>query len=196
MSLTRQAKVLTRSQQAAVLSYLTQTRNPDRNRVIFLLSVKAGLRAKEISALTWSMVTDPEGSVARVISLENRAAKGKHGGGVLPINAELREALGTLQGVCGACLGVHRVVQSERGQGMSAQVVINLFRSWYLALGFEGCSSHSGRRTFITSAARKISSVGGSMRDVQVLARHTSLNMTMRYIQVDAEAMRKVVELI
>jgi hypothetical protein len=51
-------------------------------------------------------------------------------------------------------------------------------------------------RTFITSAARKIGSVGGSMRDVQMLARHTSLNMTMRYIDADAEAMRKVVDLV
>jgi integrase/recombinase XerD len=77
----------------------------------------------------------------------------------------------------------------------SAQVIVNLFAEWYRCLGFEGCSSHSGRRTFITNAARNIGRVGGSMRDVQALARHTSLAMTQRYIEVDSDAMVRVVEL-
>ncbi len=51
-------------------------------------------------------------------------------------------------------------------------------------------------RTFITNAARKISTVGGSIRDVQMLARHSSLNMTMKYVDADKDAMRKVVELV
>jgi integrase/recombinase XerD len=61
-------------------------------------------------------------------------------------------------------------------------------------LGFDGCSSHSGRRTFITMAARNIGRFGGSLRDVQSLARHTSLGMTQRYIELDGRAMRRVVD--
>jgi hypothetical protein len=49
-----------------------------------------------------------------------------------------------------------------------------MFAKWFRALGYHGCSSHSGRRTFITNAARKISTVGGSLRDIQVLAGQTS----------------------
>ncbi len=196
MALTKQAKVLTKPQQQAVLTYLDQTRHPERNRVVFLLSVKAGFRAKEIAGLTWSMATDAQGSIADAIALDNGAAKGKRGGGVVPLNGQLRQALEALRRVSGAASGGDRVIQSERGKSVSAQVMVNLFWRWYRALGFDGCSSHSGRRTFITTAARKISSVGGSMRDVQMLARHNSLNMTMRYIDADAAAMRKVVELL
>jgi len=75
--------VLTNAQIRAVLLHLATTRNPDRNKLIFLLSVKAGLRAKEIAELTWRMVTDAEGNVGREIRLENSAAKG-NSGGVIP----------------------------------------------------------------------------------------------------------------
>ena len=51
-------------------------------------------------------------------------------------------------------------------------------------------------RTFITNAARKISAVSGSLRDVQMLAGHSSLAVTQRYIEGDVEARTKVVELV
>jgi integrase len=75
-------------------------------------------------------------------------------------------------------------------------VIVNLFAGWYRVLGFQGCSSHSGRRTFITNSARKISTVGGSVRDVQMLAGHAALSTTPRYIEADVEAQRKVVDLV
>ena len=58
MSLGKQAKPLTKVQVEAVLGHLAKTRHPIRNRLIFLLSIRAGLRAREIALLTWSMVTD------------------------------------------------------------------------------------------------------------------------------------------
>ena len=88
------------------------------------------------------------------------------------------------------------MITSERSPKTSATVIVNLFAHWYRKLGFKGCSSHSGRRTFITNAARKISLVGGSLRDVQVLAGHAALSTTQRYIDADVDAQRKVVELI
>ncbi len=49
---------------------------------------------------------------------------------------------------------------------------------------------------FVTNAARRISTVGGSLRDVQCLAGHSSLNTTQRYIESDTEARRKIVDLV
>jgi integrase/recombinase XerD len=71
-----------------------------------------------------------------------------------------------------------------------------MFGQWYADPGLIGCSSHSGRRTFITNAAKKITTLGGSLREVQVLAGHSSLAVTHRYIEGDAEARRKIVELV
>jgi integrase/recombinase XerD len=88
------------------------------------------------------------------------------------------------------------VITTERSDRTSAQAVVNRFGQWYADLGLIGCSSHSGRRTFITNAAKKITTVGGSLRDVQALAGHSSLAVTQRYIEGDAEARRKIVELV
>jgi len=53
----RQAKILSPDDLHDLLVFASCTRNPLRNRVLVLLSAKAGLRAGEIANLTWSMVT-------------------------------------------------------------------------------------------------------------------------------------------
>jgi len=57
-------------------------------------------------------------------------------------------------------------------------------------------SSHSVRRTFITKVAEKIIEAGGSLRDIQELAGHSSLATTQRYIQGNSRAKQNVVRMI
>jgi len=90
--LTKQAKALSDRQVRTVLTFLDTTRDPVRNKLIFLLSAKAGLRAKEIASLRWSMVVDPQGEISDVIRLPDGASKGKSGG-VIPMAKQLCEAL-------------------------------------------------------------------------------------------------------
>jgi integrase/recombinase XerC len=197
LALGKQAKILADKQVRAVLAELDRRRYPLRDRVMFLLSMKAGLRAKEIASVTWAMVTNAGGQIADVIALENRASKGKGGGRHIPVHPALKAALTALyrERVDKARPDMP-VVHSERDRGLSAAAVVVWFHRLYAGLGMVGCSSHSGRRSFITRAARKISEVGGSLRDVQALAGHASLGTTARYIEADAEAQRKLVMLI
>ena len=193
----KQAKLLTPKQETAVLTYLQTRRYPVRDRAMFLLSIKAGLRAKEIALLTWGMVTDADGQVGEVLALPNRASKGRRGGRLIPLNNLLRVALVELHERQGDVVHPERpVVTSERGGPLTASSVTKWFFHLYRDVGMTGCSSHSGRRTFITRAARKVSEVGGSMRDVQQLAGHASLQTTQRYIEGDTDAKRKLVQLI
>jgi integrase/recombinase XerD len=67
--LAKRAKILTDSQVSLLLSFVSTQRHPRRNRVIALLSIRAGLRAGEIAKLTWPMVLDPSGAVGLVIEL-------------------------------------------------------------------------------------------------------------------------------
>jgi integrase/recombinase XerD len=161
---------------------------------MILLSVRAGLRAKEIADVTWGMVTDAEGDVGSALHLSNGASKGKNGGRVVPLNKELRAALIALKAKRNVEAG-DRIIHSERDLGMSAGAVQVWFHRLYNDLGFEGASSHSGRRTFVTRCARNIVAAGGSLRDVQELAGHASLATTQRYIQGDTAAKRRVVDL-
>jgi len=200
MALGKQAKTLNPKQIEVALAYLGGTRYALRNQVMLLLSCKAGLRAKEIASLRWSMVVDAQGQLEHCINLTNNASKGSDGGRVIPLNKELRQQLLRLFELVnvGTRFNIHEahVVTTERSNCTSAQSVVNQFASWYSDLGFVGCSSHSGRRTFITNAARKISTVGGSVRDVQLMAGHSNLNTTQRYIEMDEDCQRKVVELV
>jgi integrase/recombinase XerD len=194
MGLGKQAKILSRGQAEAVLGYLAKTRWPKRNRVIFLLSAKVGLRAKEIAGLTWMMVNDSQGEIGQTLCLLDSASKGKSGRWI-PLSDEVRQALIEYRDEVNQRVGTH-VVRTERALSTSPQAIVNMFQRWYQHLGFVGCSSHSGRRTFITNAARKISTVGGSLRDVQILAGHSNLRTTQRYIEPNPEAQVKIVELV
>jgi len=153
--------------------------------------VRAGLRAAEIAKLTWPMVLDASGYIGTSIELHDHAAKRRRGR-IMPMHADLRSALSTLHE--GQADG--RIICSERGGPIEPLSIVVWFNRAFRALGLHGCSSHSGRRTFITRTARLVPKAGGSLRDVQLLAGHSSIQTTQRYIDGDSDAQRKLVELL
>jgi integrase len=88
----KQAKILSDDNLDDLLLIAETSRHPLRNKVIVLLSAKAGLRAGEIARLTWAMVTDPAGGIGMVLELPDRAAKNRSGR-VIPLHENLRRAL-------------------------------------------------------------------------------------------------------
>lgn len=203
MSLGRQAKVLFKAQITTTLLYLKARPYALRNTVIFLLAVKAGLRAKEIAQLKWGCLLSAAGNIGDVIALDNRYTKGTSGR-IISINRELRTSLDDWLGEFKRSYRIDdaqpledgNVITTSRSYQTSAQVIVNMMRDWYAELGFVGASSHSGRRTFITNAAKQVFKAGGSLRDVQELAGQKSIAMTQRYIEGDSAAKRRLVDLI
>ena len=137
MGLGKQAKTLTKAQVEAALGYLSNTRHPARNRVILLLSVKAGLRAKEIARLTWDMVTTSDGDIGTAIHLTNEASKGSGGGRVIPLNKELRSALLGLRRSPSRTRPAPFVITTERASRTSPQAVVNLVLPVVCRAGFQ-----------------------------------------------------------
>lgn len=188
----KQAQMLTPRILTRMLAHVRGSPTPKRDRVIVLLSVKAGLRACEIARLDWSMVLDAHGDVAQVLTIEDRIAK-KRAGRRIPLHPELRQALRRLARGTGTA---GPVIPSQRGGHMRPNSIVNWFVALFKELELDGCSSHSGRRAFITGAARNVGRTGGSLRDVQLLAGHQSIETTQLYIEGDTNSQRKLVALI
>ena len=200
MGLGKQSKVLNKSQIEMISNYLRSKRNGLRNQTIFLLSLKSGLRAKEISQLRWKYVLKSDGdTIDDHINLPNSSSKGKSGR-IIPLHKSIRENLQLLliehKKYRSFDLNSSFIVRTERSPFTSSQIIVNMFQSWYRKLGLLGCSSHSGRRTFITETSKKISLVGGSLRDIQMMVGHSSLQTTQRYIESDSESQMKVINLL
>lgn len=190
----RRACVLVPNDVCRVLDHVVHRRYPDRDRVIILLSFYAGLRACEIAGLGWPMVLASDGSIAEIATLSQGITKG---GAIrsIPLAVKLKTALRRLHRSSGRPL-TGPVIRSERDRHMTPCSIVNWFALLYRELGLDGCSSHSGRRTFITRTARLVSKTGGSLRDVQELAGHRALTTTERYIEGDRATQRRLIALL
>ena len=197
MGLQKQAKTLSKIQIKLVGDYLTTTRNPYRNTLMFHLSVYAALRAVEIAKLTWGMELKRDGTIDDCIRLTNIASKGKTGGRIIPVHKKLYVSLSQWLEQSGdnPAPDAH-IITTERGNQTSAQVVTNFFHDTYKKLGYEGCSGHSGRRTFADNVLRKIGEVGGTIVEVKELMGHSSVATTQQYITYNEKSAAAVMRLI
>ena len=190
----RPAKVLEPGNVRQLLRHVGYQRYPERNRVLILLSFKAGLRACEIAGLEWPRVLASNGRVTDQITISGGIAKGGVGR-VVPLHPELKSALRLLHKL------EHRrsigpIARSERDGQMTPGSVVNWFSRLYAELSLVGCSSHFGCRTFITTSARVLAKTGGSLRDIQELAGHRALTTTERYIEGNRAAQRRLIALL
>lgn len=185
---TGQAKTLSDAQQRAVLAVLTDP----RERAMFLLSVKAALRAVEIAGLDWRHIRDDHLELTRDICKGGRAR-------TVPINKDLAKVLSELRSLTDKT-GDHDPVfwsLQYKGHRLTPNAVAQWFRYLYRErMGWEGYSSHSGRRTAITALARKASTVGGSIRDVQMIAGHANMSTTQVYIESHGDVRKKLIDLL
>mgnify|MGYP001480698792 FL=1 len=199
MGIGKQSKTLNKTQIQMVRTFLRNQRNGLRDETIFLLSVKSGLRSKEISLLSWKMVSKSDETIDDFINLPNSSSKG-NGGRIIPLHKDIKDNLKVMLEEHRKLYGFDQnksfIVRTERTPFTTSQTIVNMFQKWYGKLGLLGCSSHSGRRTFITETSKKISLVGGSLRDIQMMVGHQSLQTTQRYIEGDSESQKKVIDLI
>lgn len=81
---------------------------------------------------------------------------------------------------------------TQKRDHFTANTMCQHFHWLYRQAGVDGASSHSGRRTFITSLASK----GVGVRVLMSLAGHKSISTTQAYIDINDSMKRRAVELI
>ena len=85
-----------------------------------------------------------------------------------------------------------KLFYTQKSEGFSANTLAQFFYFLYKNAGIANASSHSGRRTFITTLADK----GVGVRVLMSLAGHKSIGTTQAYIDVNDGQKRKAVELL
>lgn len=190
-----QARVLTKDELRRVLAVCDGMTHARRNRMVMELSFFAGLRSKELAGLTVGDVFE-NGKVREKVLLDKEQTKGGKKGRAVFLNRRLRRGLAEY--VTYANDGVYLrpeqpLFRSQKGRGFSPTTMVMLFRRIYDLAGIPDAKSHSGRRYFITSLAKK----GTSAPVLQRLAGHSHLNTTQRYIdEIGDDVLQEAVELV
>ena len=187
----KQAATLTERQLKIVLAHCATRQHAARDRAIVMVSFLAGLRAKEIAALDLSDVVDVDSNIRAEFVLNPEQTKGRKYRRVF-VSQRLQKELAAYikqrkhRPKCSALFA------TQKNQAFSANSLCQLFLKIYAVSGIDGASSHTGRRSLLTSLAAK----GVSVRVLQEIAGHSSMAITQRYIDVNDHQMRAAVELI
>jgi integrase/recombinase XerD len=187
----RQAQTLNEAQLRRVLHYTGSRRHPVRDRTIIMASFYAGLRAKEIAALSVGNVFDEAGAVREQFILSAAQSKGGQTRTVY-LNQRLRRALLDYGDTIKLTEPQQALFASQKGGHFSANTMCQLFLDIYKAVGLKDASSHSGRRTYITRLANK----GVGVRLLAALAGHSHISTTQCYIDVNSDQLSQAVELL
>lgn len=181
---TKRAKILSKQAQQVFLNWIdTSSETPKRDKVIFMLSFKTGARSQEIAGLRWRDVTDCMGNLIPVgqdFWIPDDISK-KGNGRFVPMHPDLYNALADYRANTD-CLH-DTICKGARKPVIDANGMSTIMHRMYERAGFNGCSSHSGRRTFITEASRAAAKFNCSLKDVQKSVGHKNLSTTEGYIE-------------
>lgn len=197
----KQARVLTEKELNLLLLYINTRRHAARDRLMVLMTFYAGMRIKEVCATTIKDVLANDGSIRYEINLSAEQTKGKYGRTVvLPekLRKEIKSYLQTrftekqLIALTYSNQLDKPLFATQKRQGFDANTACYHFHMLYKNAGLDGASSHSGRRSFITSLSAK----GVTLKVLMEMVGHRNLQTTQRYIEVTPDMKRAAAELV
>lgn len=186
-----QAKTLTARDLRKVLDHLPMNKYRLRNRLMLLMTHWSGMRVGEVAALGIDDVLNTDGTVKAEIRLDAKRTKGNHARTVF-VNDRLRKEIASYLKTIVTSDPSKPLFKTQKRQAFSANTLCQTLNGIYRRAGLDGATSHSGRRSFITTLASK----GIGVRVLASLAGHKSIATTQAYIDVNDAMKRAAVELV
>ena len=186
-----QAKTLTPTEIQQVLVYISQRSFALRNRVMLLTGLWSGMRVGEIASLAVGDVRNQDGTIKAEVRLSAEQTKGRQPRTVF-LPQKLRDELSAYLALRSDAQQQHALFVTAGRRAFSPNVMAQHFHYLFKRAGVAGASSHSMRRSFITTLANK----GIGVRVLASLAGHRSIAVTQRYIDVNDDMKRRAVELV
>ena len=186
-----QAKVLSGKELRRVLDYLATRPHAARNRAIILLTHWAAMRIGEVASRRIGDVLGKDGSVKGGIRLDAARTKGKHARTVYLSDKLRKELAGYVKTLPSVVQHDAPLFPTQKRTAFSANSLCQAVNLIYARAGIEGATSHSGRRTLITTLAQK----GVGVRVLAAIAGHRDIRVTQAYIDVTEGMLKSAVEL-
>lgn len=190
------AEILNEYDAKNVLNMIATGENPQRNRIIFLLSYMAGMRVCNLQKIQMGDVYDKKGRVFDKIVLGREKNKGKFVAEYYlndKMKKELSEYYKWIKSVRMRIKDDDYLLWSKKTTSyLRKESIVRLFRRWFDKCGLKKCRSHSGRRTFITELCNK----GVAIQIVSKLVNHRNLNITMGYYQQSPTLLKNAVNVL
>ena len=186
-----QAKTLNEKELRKVLNYIARRKHASRNRAMLLITHWAGMRVGEVAALRIGDVWNADGAVKDEVRLSADQTKGDKARTVFLPEKLRKELIAYLAGIDRSNTS-RPLFGTQKRDHFTANTLCQHFHWLYKQAGIAGASSHSGRRTFITTLANK----GVGVRVLMSLAGHRNISTTQSYIDINDSMKRRAVELI
>ena len=186
-----QAATLDAGQLKRVLDYLKTRRHYRRNRTMILLTHWSMLRVGEVAALRYCDVLDSDGQILAETVLAADQTKGDKSRRIW-FNERMRAEVAAYVAAHKPKYKTQRLFYTQRSEGFTANTLTHIINGIYSQVGIANASSHSGRRSGLTTLADK----GVSVRVLMALAGHSQIATTQRYIDLRPSVVRAAVELV
>ncbi len=186
-----QARTLRERELKQLLQFIAYRPHALRNRAMLLCTHWAGMRVGEVAALRYENVVAADGSIYAELRLTAEQTKGGQAR-VVYAPEKLRKELLNYTRTFPRNDPTKPLFYTQKRDGWTPNTLAQHFHYLYKRAGLDGASSHTGRRTFITTLANK----GVGIRVLQALAGHKDIRTTGIYIEANDAMKRAAVELV